>query len=93
MVIFFERSVNLDFRDRCCNPFNLTEHKVKGTQLKSVTHFLINKLPILKTGQKICTSCRLRIGKVPEQSRPSSEDQNVDPVCLFDVNILPDEKI
>lgn len=66
---------------QCCNPFNKASHtrKKPRTDLRNVTPSLAMRRPDLLVGQKVCTSCRLQIYRlpVPTTSQQSDEDPDV----------------
>ena len=54
------------FYDRCCNPVNELSHgsKVHKKNLRSASDIIGEKIDTIKSTDKLCHPCRIKIGKM-----------------------------
>ena len=72
----------------CCNPFGKPSHFVRNKkQLRQVSNWMIEKVPSLTHGQKICASCRKQLAQTSTPS-PTSEPRETTPELVES----PDER-
>ena len=60
----------------CCNPFNKTEHSSKKKSLRQVLPWMLEKVPSLILGAKICDSCRKELPRLAVESDPLDNSDN-----------------
>ena len=60
----------------CCNPFNKTEHSSKKKSLRQVLPWMLEKVPSLILGAKICDSCRKELAWLAVESDPLDNSGN-----------------
>lgn len=78
----------ITFRDRCCNPFGLTNHK-KTKNLRKITE-VIQKRWKLAIGVKICYPCRQKLNSKMEAASEDTMPPNND---RLKETLTPEEQI
>lgn len=58
----------------CCNPFSKQRHSSKRENLRNVTQRMVQRLPNLQLGWKICPKCRVEVYKLPVPSTSQQFD-------------------
>ena len=60
----------------CRNPFNKTEHSSKKKSLRQILPWMLEKVPSLILGAKICDSCRKELARSAVESDPLDNSGN-----------------
>jgi len=60
----------------CCNPFNKTGHSSKKKNLRPVLPWMLEKIPSLVPGAKVCDSCRKELAQLEVESDPFNNSSN-----------------
>ena len=60
----------------CCNPFNKTGHSSKKKNLRPVLPWMLEKIPSLTPGSKICDSCRKELAQLEVEFDPFNNSSN-----------------
>ena len=54
----------LEWKNTCCNPFNVCGHTSKRKNLRPVTKWMCEKAPHISVSARICDSCRKKLSVV-----------------------------